>query len=97
MTLCEKIMLALRWSDAEGELKELYEEQVNDSIEEAKAEMRNLDISEVALDIEDPEITRAVRYYCLSEHSEDPDDRSAYMEAFRSQVDRLRKSGEYVR
>ena len=89
--MLEKVKLALRISH------KLLDEDIKETIDAARADMKRSGISNVMAESEeDPLIIRAIKTYCLAVYSSDSKMAEGYQVSWEYQLDNLRKSSYYM-
>ena len=84
--MLDKVKLALRISH------NLLDEDIADSIQEARAEMLRSGVPLEVANSEHPLVRAAIKVYCLANYATDADMADGYQESWRYQLDNLRKS-----
>lgn len=88
--MLEKVKLALRISH------KLLDEDIKETIDAARAEMKRSGISNLMAESnDDPLITRAIKTYCLTVYSNDSKMAEGYQVSWEYQLDNMRKSSSY--
>ena len=84
--MLEKIKSALRIKH------NLLDDDITDSIMEARAEMVRSGVSEEVANSEHPLVRAAIKVYCLANYASDADIAEGYQKSWQYQLDNIRKS-----
>ncbi|WP_238899364.1 head-tail connector protein [Clostridium sp. YIM B02500] len=88
--LIDKVKLALRIDDNS------LDEEIQDAIDAAKADLKLSGILESKIDDTDPLITRAIKIFCKSEFSTDDSESARYRDSYDMLKTHLCLSSDYI-